>query len=374
MGLSVPTPTFADTAPSARMAGPDVVRAVALIGVVVMNFHGHLILRDIESGGAHAPTRWLDELFDPWDGPLATRFAATFVLVAGVGVTLLTRRTLGEPARVREMRWRLVRRGVLLYVVGLLLEQIWPGTIIAYYGVMFVLAAGVFTWRSRWIVGAGVVAAVGSTALRSWRFDRARDGRSTSWLTSPGDDSIRRYVFDVFVNGTHPLLPWFSFLCAGIVLGRILPLQWWRRAAVGVGLASVSVAWFLSVLLASGDHGNLREVVFSTNPLDRSIVYVTSALGTALLAYTAIDWLADRFPAATDPLRRAGQLTLSLYLAHVLVFNLVVDWLGWVEPAGTSSALLFAAGFWVGTIAVAAWWQGRFGRGPAEYVYRAFGG
>jgi len=148
---------------------------------------------------------------------------------------------------------------------------------------------------------------------------------------------------------------------------------------VGVGLASVSVAWFLSVLLTSGgdddgDDGDLAGVVLSTNPLDRSIVYVTSALGTALLAYAAIDWLAERFAVATDPLRRAGQLTLSLYLAHVLVFNLLVDWLGWVEPAGTSSALLFAAGFWVGAIALAAWWQRRFGRGPAEYVYRAFGG
>lgn len=376
MGLSVPTSTFADTAPSARLAGPDVVRAVALIGVVVMNFHGYLILRAIDSGEVDARTGWLDELFDPWDGPLSTRFAATFVLVAGVGVTVLTRRTLGEPARAREMRWRLVRRGVLLYLVGLLLEQIWPGTIIVYYGVMFVLAAGIFTWRSRWIVATGVITAVASTLLRSWRFDRARNGASTSWLTSPGDDSIRRYVFDVFVNGTHPLLPWFSFLCAGMVLGRVLPLRWWRRATIGVGLASVSGAWILSALLASdaGDVDGLAEVVFSTDPLERSIVYVVSALGTALLAYAAIDWLAERCPRATDPLRRAGQLTLSLYLAHVFVFNLLVDWLGWIEPAGTSAALLFAAGFWVGAIALAAWWQRRFGRGPAEYAYRAFGG
>jgi uncharacterized membrane protein YeiB len=39
-----------------------------------------------------------------------------------------------------------------------------------------------------------------------------------------------------------------------------------------------------------------------------------------------------------------------------------------------SLPLLFAAGFWLGAIALAAWWQRRFGRGPAEYVYRAFGG
>ena len=42
--------------------------------------------------------------FDPWNGPLSTRFAATFVLVAGVGVTLLTRRSRrsGDAAAVRR--------------------------------------------------------------------------------------------------------------------------------------------------------------------------------------------------------------------------------------------------------------------------------
>ena len=118
----------------------------------------------------------------------------------------------------------------------------------------------------------------------------------------------------------------------------------------------------------------LRSVVFALQPPERSLVYVASALGTALLAYVAIDWLAERFPVATDPLRRAGQLTLSLYLAHILVFNLVVDWLGWIEPAGADLALLFAAVFWVVAVATGMWWQRRFGRGPAEYVYRAFGG
>ncbi len=370
MGLRVPSSTFADTAPSSRLAGPDVVRAVALIGVVVMNYHGYLILRDIEAGGTHSPTGWLDELFDPWNGPLSTRFAATFVLVAGVGVTLLTRRSLGDRTRVTEMRWRLIRRGVLLYVVGLLLDVIWPGTIIVYYGAMFVLAAGIFTWRSRWIVAAGVATTIAATALRSWRFDRARNGQSTSWLTSPGDDSIRRFVFDVVVNGTHPLLPWFTFLCAGIVLGRLLTVSWWRRAAIGIGLAAAWGAAVLSSLPAS----DAADTLLSTNPLDRSVLYVASALGTALVAYATIDWLAERLPTVTDPLRRAGQLTLSLYLAHIVVFNLVVDWLGWVEPAGTSTALLLAAGFWVVAIAVATWWQRRYGRGPAEYVYRAFGG
>jgi uncharacterized membrane protein YeiB len=363
--LSVSTRAFVETAPADRLRGPDVVRAVALIGVVVMNYRGYLIVRDGPAG-----TGWMSELLDPWDGPLATRFAAAFVLVAGVGVTLLTRRTLDDPTRVTEMRWRLARRGVLLYTVGLFLEVIWPGTIIPYYGIMFVLAAVIFTWRSRWILAAAAASAIAATSLRLWRFERERNGHDTDWLARPGPDSIRRYVFDLVVNGTHPLLPWFAFLCAGIVLGRVLHTRWWRSAALGSGFAAVAMAWLLSWLPAT----DLSAVALSLDPQDRGVLYVASALGTALVGYATIDWLAARFVAPTEPLRRAGQLTLSLYLAHIVVFNLVVDWLGWVEPSGPGPALAFAAAFWVAAIAIGTSWQRRFGRGPAEYVYRAFGG
>ena len=47
--------------------------------------------------------------------------------------------------------------------------------------------------------------------------------------TRHSEDSIRRYLFDVAINGTHPLLPWLAFLCAGMVLGRVLTTPWWRR-------------------------------------------------------------------------------------------------------------------------------------------------
>ena len=370
MDLSAPTSTFVDTPPTDRLPGPDVVRAVALIGVMVMNYHGYLILRGLESGTDRPRTGWLEELFDPWDGPLSTRFATTFVLVAGVGVTLLTRRTVDDPTRITEMRWRLTRRGVLLYVVGLLLDEIWPGTIIVYYGAMFVLVAAIFTWRTRWVITIGAVAAIAATSIRLWEFDRDRNGHSTDWLSRPGDDSIRRYVLDVFVNGTHPLLPWFAFLCAGIVLGRALTATWWRPAAIGSGIVLTAVSSLVASLPVTG----IPAIALSIDSYDRSVVSVASALGTALVSYATIDWIAERFRSATDPLRRAGQLTLSLYLAHILVFNLVVDWLGWVEPGGVGTALLFAAGFWVAAVAIGTLWQRRFGRGPAEYVYRAFGG
>ncbi len=362
-----------------RLPGPDVVRAVALIGVVVINYHGYLILR---SDVPFVPTSPLDRLLNPFSGPLATRFAAAFVLTAGVGVTLLTRRVVaareerrpGSSAAVTEMRWRLVRRGLALYVLGQILDVIWPGTIILYYGAMFVIASTLFTLADRWIVLIGVASSLAAWWIATWSFRRLEDGGDISWLTNPGTDSIRRYVFELAVNGTHPLLPWLAFLCAGIVLGRHLDSADWRLWCVGIGLVLFGGATVLSGLADT----SFTARVLSVDPFDRGLLYVASALGTALLAFAAISWVADNATGLAadmiDPLRRAGQMSLTIYIAHILLFDLVVDWLGWIEPAGAGTALAFSCAFWIIAIVAAAAWQRRYGRGPAERVYRAIGG
>lgn len=354
------------SAPAPRLPGPDVVRAVALIGVVVMNYHGYLL---IEAGGGTG-TGWAADLFDPWQGPLGTRFAATFVLVAGVGVTLMTASSIGHADRTRAMRWRLVRRGLLLYVGGLALDEIWPGTILPYYGALFAFGALMFTWRARWLVVAGVAAALAAWAVRAWRYEAAIRGRSTEWLTDPEPWSPADLVFGLTVNGTHPLLPWLAFFTAGMVLGRVLRTTWWRPVAIATGFTLVTVA-ALGAATAVTDR---QLVLLSTLPLERGAMYTVSALGTALIAFAIVDWAATRFPTATDPLRRAGQMTLTLYLAHVVVFEFLVQWTGWVEPAGLDLALVLSFGFWVIGVVAAVAWNRRYGLGPAERLYRWLGG
>jgi uncharacterized protein len=355
--------------PRGRLRGPDVVRAVALIGVVVMNYHGYLLL---EGGGGPGATGtgWAAELFDPWAGPLTTRFAATFVLVAGVGVTLMTASSVGDPARTTAMRWRLVRRGTALYLGGLALDHIWPGTILPFYGAMFVVAAALFTWRSRWVLTIGALAALGAALIRVWRFEQAQRSRSTAWLDRPDEGSVADHVFGVFVNGTHPLLPWLAFFCAGIVLGRMLRTAGWRVTVLTTGITLLTVATVVS-LAASTER---QRVLLSTTPLERGVLYTASALGTALVAYGLVDWLANRFPTATEPLRIAGQMSLTLYLAHVVVYELLVEWTGWVRPGGLDLALTFALLFWLTAVAAAVVWHRRFGLGPVERLYRWLGG
>jgi uncharacterized protein len=350
-----------------RLPGPDVVRAIAIAGVVTMNYYGYLINR----GGTRG-SGWVYDLFDTRTGPLTTRFAALFVVTAGVGVTLLTRSAAGDRQRTIELRWRLARRGIVLYAFGLAFNFVWPGTILPYYGAMFLIAALLFTLRIRWLATVGAVAALAGWLIRWWMYERQLDGGDTTWLTRPGPRSPRGLLYNVFVNGTHPLLPWLAFLCAGIVLGRLLVYPWWRPAATLAGVLGVGAG-----LLAELASTTARtEVVLSPHPFDRGLAYTATALGSSLIAFAGIDWLVAQYAGsgtagrAIEVLRRAGSTSLSIYVAHALVFNLLVDWLDLVSPGGIATALVFALVYWAAAIAAADWWVRRFGQGPAEHLYR----
>lgn len=366
---------------TARLPGLDVTRAVALIGVVVMNYHGYL------NGGSGPDPSFAERVFDTSDGPLSTRFAATFVLVAGMGVTLLTNRsrTAGDRDAIRVDRWRLVRRGLLLYSLGLLIEWIWHGTILVYYGAFFMVAALLFTLRLRWLAVIGVGAALAGAGIALFRVVHALDGHDVSWL-DPAIDSPRNLLLRTFVGYTHPLLPWLLFFCAGIALGRFLPyISGLRVPIIATGLAlfvgTYAINYF-GLRAATDDFAStdrnaaIWRGVLSTGPFDRGLLYSFGALGSSLVAFAVISWIADRFPTAppTTLLRHAGQMTLSLYVLHVITFNAFVHWWGWVTDTGLDTALVFALVFWAFAIAIGAWWHRFVGTGPLERIYRDFGG
>jgi uncharacterized membrane protein YeiB len=56
------------------------------------------------------------------------------------------------------------------------------------------------------------------------------------------------------------------------------------------------------------------------------------------------------------------------------VFNLVVNWLNWVRPTGLDTALVLSLAFYVVAVPISSLHFRKFGVGPFERVYRAFGG
>lgn len=361
------------------------VRAIALIGVVVMNYHGYLIG---VSGAAATANNFAERLFNPWTGVLSTRFAATFTMVAGIGVTLLTRRSVasGDREQRRADRWRLRRRGLLLFAVGYSFDWVWGGTILPYYGLFFLIASFLFSLRARWLVVGASAVAVLAPALQFWSLHRQRAGGLRLWFLvyeRQGYRSHRDLVASYLFNGTHPPVPWLVFLIGGMLIGRALPrLAQLRWRLIGAGTGLVAVGYLASTLLReaaqrrTGDAAAYLRAAAATDPNSRQFLYVMTTLGSSIVAVVVISQVAERF-AGSRPVRllaHAGQMSLTLYVLHALLFNEVVNLRHWIRPTGLDTALVFAGGYWVAAIIVGAAWHRWLGAGPLERLYRHFGG
>ncbi len=359
-----------------RQIGLDVTRAIALIGVVVMNFHGTLNgwLNDWSIG-----TDFWHRVFNVYTGALSTRFAATFVLVAGIGTALFSSKVHENRQDIAKHRMRLLRRGAVLLFGGYLLNHAWPGTILFYYGAYFMLSAIFIMWKSRSILFLSAATALAATAIASWEANRQRTGYSTAWLHPHDIHSLKDLLLRIFVDYTHPVFPWLAFFCLGIVIGRNLEMvKTKRRAILLLCFALIVLCYSISAII---DHFDLRtnEIVYwmtSLQPFNRSLLYTLSTAAIAVIAFLVISQLSEKYQhkKLVTHLQRSGQLTLSLYLLHVLAFYIFVNWTHLISSSGLDTALLFAGGFWIFAIIIASWWQHHFGQGPVERLYRVIGG
>ena len=95
-----------------------------------------------------------------------------------------------------------------------------------------------------------------------------------------------------------------------------------------------------------------------------------------MLAFLIINQISEKHASSKliMTLRRSGQMTLTLYLAHVLVFYTFVNWSDLIGATGLDTALTFAVFFWIFGISAASLWHHHFGQGPIERLYRLIGG
>lgn len=357
---------------ASRLIGLDVTRAIALIGVVVMNYHGNL--NDQGNG-----TDLWHRLFNVYSGVLSTRFAATFVLVAGIGTALLSQRAYEKNHEVGKLRIRLVRRGALLIFGGYFLNDAWPGTILFYYGAYFILSAIFIMWKSRSIIILAVTTAVTAAAISSWELNRQNLGHYTDWMHPQSIDSVKDLFLRIFIDYTHPVFPWLSFFCLGIVFGRNLEAvrKRWRQISV-VSCAVIFLCYVTTSILDRQDarFHSVIHVFTSMQPFTRGLFYTLTSAAIAIIAFLLISQATERLHKnrLIVHLQRSGQVTLSLYLLHVLIYYVFVEWTSMITATGLDTALIFAGVFWLFAIMIASWWQHHFGQGPAERLYRAIGG
>jgi len=192
-----------------RILGYDLARALAVFGMVIVNFK-------IVMGAGEKGPAWLATLAGLLDG----RAAATFVVLAGAGISLLSRRARmsGNRARLSQDRGTLWKRALFLFVLGSLYTPVWPADILHFYGVYIAAAAFLLSAPTKRLLGCAAALIAAFCALMFlFDYEKGWDWSTLSYavLWAPAG-----MVGHIFFNGFHPVVPWLAFLLLGMILGR----------------------------------------------------------------------------------------------------------------------------------------------------------
>ncbi|MEM8932532.1 MAG: heparan-alpha-glucosaminide N-acetyltransferase domain-containing protein, partial [Acidobacteriota bacterium] len=278
---------------STRVIGFDLARAVAVFGMVVVNFK-------IAMGASDNGPTWLVDLV----GLLEGRAAATFVVLAGVGVALMTRRARldGDLVRLAAARRRLLRRAGLLFVVGLAYTPIWPADILHFYGVYLAIAALVLAAPTRHLAASALgLMSLFMVLLFTLDYERGWDWETLHYDGFWTFDGMVRHLF---FNGFHPVIPWLAFVFVGMILGRMdladravrrRVLAWSVGTAAAAELTSRAL---VSVLSTGADPADAEVIaaVFGSAPMPPTLLYMIAGCATACAIIAAAVAIGERWP------------------------------------------------------------------------------
>ncbi len=356
---------------SSRILGLDLARALAIFGMLTVNFRARLTQEELPE--------LLLRLAEQVDG----RAAALFVFLAGMGVALLTgkARRSGDPAALRADRYLLMRRALFLFVIGLAFRQIWSFDILHFYGVYLFAVSFLFAARERWVI---VLIALLIFVFPVLYYVLPSQFGIPFWGTT---ESLhpREIAIDIFFQGYHPVAPWLAFLLAGMLVGRLdLTERRTRRRLLLAGLLLVLVSEVLAQLLLNFGVLKLaftlgpRETVeatadlFGSDPYPPMPLFMTVGIGWALIVSSLCLGIAGRWGerAWLTPFIHAGQLALSVYIFHGTVGIWAPGWLGYSPPQSLPWVLGYCVVFYALTILLATLWRRKFERGPVESAMR----
>lgn len=353
-----------------RIVGYDVARALAILAMVIVHFA--LTFVNIEQ----PETKGLLGLIVQF---CEGRAAALFVVLAGVGLSLIARTQANpSPESLQAKRWTLTKRGLFLLGLGLLNLTIWPGDILRVYGVSFLLIAWLFQSSNRRILGLalGFMLAFVGLMLR-FNFNQNWD-----WTTLEYTNlwTIKGGLRNLFFDGFRSVFPWTSLIFFGIWLGRQnvqAAHVRWRLFWLGLGLAlgaqigSIGLIYtFTNVwpILGQAD----AELLFSTGSIPPMPLFLLSAGGVALAIIMSCVHLSELFTNSRiiRSLAATGQLALTWYIGHVVIGLGVLTSLGLYQNQSLATALWLALGFFGLAVGCSVWWKKRFNNGPLESILR----
>ena len=354
---------------SARITSLDLIRGVAVLGILLMNAvsfkFGSAPYLNLSAGGSDTWLDWTVGIFG--EIFVDQKFMGLFSMLFGAGMILFIDRAAQKGKRAVLLNlWR----NALLFMIGVLHFTLWDGDVLTAYAIssLFLIAMrGLPSWA---LVSIGVAVFASSIGMTLIVQDMADEpGRSLAGLWTPGeadtDDVIwLPFLFGYFLRGLGLILVGAGLYRLGFMNGGLSAKTYRVTAvaglAVGLPLAAASV------------------VVTEVNDYSRDIAFlgqIPNTLGTipASLAYMSliILWNNREDSRLKRRLRAVGRMALTNYLSQTVLGVLVLTvLLGDADGVGRAAVLLFVFAVWALQLWWSQAWSSRFLFGPAEWLWR----
>lgn len=342
-----------------RILGLDVARALAIFGMVIVNFKLAMQINDSDS--------FLYSFASLFEG----RASALFVILAGIGISIPTQYNIQKPTSA------LIKKGIMLMLLGFTFSLVWPADILHYYGIYFIFATFLLRYKSSDLLLLFIIIPfVFLLLLPILNYD---NGWQWSTLTYIDFWTLNRIIRNTLYNGFHPVIPWMAFLIFGMWLGR----KDLHSIIVQKKLLVISIAgliaiegifyWLKNSSVLSFLKIPIKElnIIFSTSMIPPFPQYIFSATCSAVIVLISCVFIAQYFSKNNiiKWLAFTGKLSLTLYITHVIIGIGLLEWLGLLNGQNIKFALTSAIIFCVISIIFSVLWLKHFKRGPLETLF-----
>ncbi|WP_422004187.1 DUF418 domain-containing protein [Roseivirga pacifica] len=351
-----------------RIIGIDVARALAIFGMIIVNFK-------IVFGGEGAA--WAKTLVGLFEG----KAAATFVVLAGVGIALITKSAIKtkNTEKLKTTKKQIAKRALLLFLTGISYITIWPADILHFYGIYMLVVLFLLQRSKRFIF------LTGSTFIVLFPILMALCDYGTGWkfdtLSYQDFWTIKGFARNLFYNGFHPVIPWAAFMVFGYWLGQ----QDLRNTSYVKKLFSYSLITFVAAqllsylaikLLSDGSQQMTKEIteILGTSPMPPLPIYMINGVAIAFTTISACILVGKKFEnsKSINVLSKTGQLALTFYVAHVVIGMGFIDTIT-PDKLGqypVEFSIGYAVVFSILCMLFAAAWLKHKKSGPLEWVFR----
>ena len=363
------TPDSGPVRESGRITSLDLIRGVAVLGILLMNAVnfglGSAPYFNLSAGGSET---WLDRTVGIFGEIFVDqKFMGLFSLLFGAGMILFIDRASRRGTRAVLLNlWR----NALLLLIGVLHFLLWDGDVLMVYAVSSVFLLAMRRLPNRALISAGVVVFALSAACTLFAQNLAdTTDASLSGLWTPGEVPNEEAITLIFLSGYFLRALGLILVGAGLyrtgfmngdMAARTYRLTAIVGLAVGLPLAAASV-----IITAVNDYS--REIAF-VGQIPNTLGTIPASLGYMSLIILwnnrADNWIKQR-------LRAVGRMALTNYLSQTVLGVLILTTLlGNIEFVNRSAVLVFVFAVW----AVQMWWSqawlSRFLFGPAEWLWR----